>query len=150
MNSCAAICGLEAPSPARRAISASCAVRVSGVSIVCCRGCPPAARSSMRARPANAAAPIESKIWYALPSWSRASRRRRWRRSHSPYSGRALARPLRRGQRLLIAAQAVVQHRGRPLNDAQSFTLTPTPHVLGGGLDQLSSLGFLAAEDGQG
>jgi transposase, IS6 family len=31
MNSCAAISGFEAPSAARRAISASCAVRVSGV-----------------------------------------------------------------------------------------------------------------------
>jgi hypothetical protein len=31
MNSCAAICGLEAPALARRAISASCAVRTSGV-----------------------------------------------------------------------------------------------------------------------
>jgi hypothetical protein len=68
MNSCAAISGLEAPSPARRAISASCAVRVSGVWMAGCRACPPVARSSMRARSANAAAPIESKIWYARPS----------------------------------------------------------------------------------
>src|SRR6266404_2551949 len=37
MNSRAAISGFEAPSPARRAISASCAVRVSGVSMVCGR-----------------------------------------------------------------------------------------------------------------
>ncbi len=34
MNSCAAICALEAPPLARRAISASCAVRMSGVSAV--------------------------------------------------------------------------------------------------------------------
>ena len=40
MNSCAAISGLEAPSPARRAISASCAVRVSGVSMVVLPGVP--------------------------------------------------------------------------------------------------------------
>src|SRR6185312_4207016 len=60
MNSCAAISGFEAPSPARRAISASCAVRVSGISVVCCRACPPAARNSVRARLANAPAPMES------------------------------------------------------------------------------------------
>ena len=68
MNSCAAISGLEAPSPASRAISASCAVRVSGVWMVSCRAFPPVARSSVRARSANAAAPIESKISYAMPS----------------------------------------------------------------------------------
>jgi hypothetical protein len=68
MNSCAAISGLEAPSPARRAISASCAVSVSGVAVVGWRACPPVARSSMRARSAKALAPAESKISYAVPS----------------------------------------------------------------------------------
>ena len=53
-------------------------------------------------------------------------------------------------QRLLIAAQAVAQHRGRPLHGTQPSTLTPAPYVVGGGLDQLSGLRFLAAEDGQG
>src|SRR5882672_10704892 len=57
MNSCAAISGLEAPSPARRAISASCAVRGSRVSTARSRAWPPLARNSARARSANAAAP---------------------------------------------------------------------------------------------
>ena len=37
MNSCAAICGFEAPSAASRAISASCAVSGSRVSAACAR-----------------------------------------------------------------------------------------------------------------
>ncbi len=43
MNSCAAISGLEAPPPARRAISASCAVRASGASTARSRAWPPLA-----------------------------------------------------------------------------------------------------------
>src|SRR5271169_2264578 len=62
MNSCAAICGFEAPSPARRAISASWAVRAPAESTVRLRACSPVARSSMRARSANAAAPTESNL----------------------------------------------------------------------------------------
>src|SRR5580704_19781185 len=50
MNSCAAISELEAPSPARRAISVSCAVRASAVSMVRCRACPAVARQ-LDARP---------------------------------------------------------------------------------------------------
>jgi hypothetical protein len=68
MNSCAAISGFEAPLPARRAISASCGVRAAWVSAVRWRACPPVARSSIRARSANAPAPIESKISYAARS----------------------------------------------------------------------------------
>src|SRR5580693_7922700 len=63
---------------------------------------------------------------------------------------RVLARPLRRGQRLLIAAQAVEQHRGRPLHEAERSALTPALRVVGGGLEQVSGLYFPAAEDGQG
>ena len=62
INSCAAISELEAPSAARRAISASCAVRLSGISMVRCRAYPPVARSSMRARSANAAAPTSEDL----------------------------------------------------------------------------------------
>jgi hypothetical protein len=47
------------------AISASCAVRVSGIATACRLACPPVARSSMCAGSANAAAPIESKISHA-------------------------------------------------------------------------------------
>ncbi len=45
MNSCAAICGLEAPWLARRAISASCAVRTPGVPAARLSACAPVARS---------------------------------------------------------------------------------------------------------
>src|SRR5580658_2269640 len=54
-----------------------------------------------------------------------------------------LAGPLRRGQRLLIAAQAVAQNRVRPLHGTQPSPLTPAPYVVGGGLDQLSGVCFL-------
>src|SRR5215467_11896362 len=60
MNSCAAICELVAPSAASRAICASCAVRMSGVSAAHLGACPPHARSSTRARSANAPAPLEA------------------------------------------------------------------------------------------
>jgi hypothetical protein len=60
-----------------------------------------------------------------------------------------LARPLRRGQRLLIATPAVAQHRVRPPNEAERSSLTPAPHVVGGDLDQMSGLCFPAVEDGQ-
>ena len=46
----------------------------------------PVASSSTRARSANAPAPIEVNISCAVRSCWRASRRRRWRRSHSPYT----------------------------------------------------------------
>jgi hypothetical protein len=50
----------------------------------------------------------------------------------------------------MSAAQAVAQHRVRPLNGAQPFTLTTAPHVVGRDVDQLNGLCFPAAEDGQG
>src|SRR4029077_16985163 len=66
------------------------------------------------------------------------------------YRGRVFARRLRCAQRLLMAAQAVVQHRGRPPDEAERSALTPALRVVGGGLDQLSGLRFPAAVGSQG
>ena len=46
----------------------------------------PVASSSPRARSANASAPMRPNLSYAMRSYSRASTRRFWRRSHSPYT----------------------------------------------------------------
>ena len=86
MNSRPAISRLDRRSAASRAICASCAVSTSGVPRLRGRARSPVARSSARARPAKAVMPISSNISKARRSWSRASRRRRWRRSHSPYT----------------------------------------------------------------
>lgn len=48
------------------------------------RAVSPVARSSRLARSANASRPIASSMSWAVRSWSRASLRRRSRRSHSP------------------------------------------------------------------
>ena len=63
--------------------------------------------------------------------------------------GRVLTRLLRRGQRLLIAAKAVAQHRGRPANEAQPAAFTAALRVFRGGLDQLQGLGFPAPQGGK-
>ena len=68
MYSCAAISAFEAPWPAKRAICASRAVRASRVCAARPGARSPAARSSIRARPANAPAPAEAKISYPARS----------------------------------------------------------------------------------
>ncbi len=59
------------------------------------RGFAPAATSSPRARSANASIPISANISSAARSRSRASRRRPWRRSHSPKTRCARASSVR-------------------------------------------------------
>ena len=84
MNSWPPISELLRPLRASPAICASCAVSSFTVASVRLRVVSPVAASSWRARSANPAIPIVSSIWYAVRSCSRASRRRPWRRSHSP------------------------------------------------------------------
>src|SRR6516164_4565406 len=52
--------------------------------------------------------------------------------------------PLRRLQCLLIAAEAVAQHRDSPLEETQPLAFTAALCVLGTGLDQYASLGLPA------
>src|SRR6266567_7697489 len=56
---------------------------------------------------------------------------------------------LHRSQRVLVAAEAVAEHRGGPLNEAQPPSLSATQSILRAGLDQLEGLKFPAAECGQ-
>ena len=72
-NSCAAISGFVSPSRASRAICSSCGVSSSRVSSRRLRTFSPVARSSRRARSANASAPIEANASCAARSCSRAS-----------------------------------------------------------------------------
>jgi len=83
-NSCAPISGLVRPSRARRAISSSYGVRSSRVASCRLRTVSPVVRSSWTARSANASLPISVNMSWGVRSWSRASMRRFWRRSHSP------------------------------------------------------------------
>ncbi len=123
MNSWAPISGLVCPSLARRAICASWGVRTSRVSSVRLRAVSPVARSSRRARSANASAPMRLKQSWAARSCSRASTRRFSRRSHSPYSelgageldGDPAARePLDRLAVEGLGVVALAQQRARP------------------------------------
>src|SRR4029077_939764 len=66
------------------------------------------------------------------------------------HGGGVLARPLRRGQRLLITAQAVVQHSVRPPDEAERSALTPALRVVGSRMEQVSGLFFAAAEGSKG
>jgi EmrB/QacA subfamily drug resistance transporter len=84
MNNRVPISGLESPSRASSAICRSCAVSSSRVSTVRFRTVSPVAISSRLARWANASIPIVVSISWAVRSCSRASTRRRSRRSHSP------------------------------------------------------------------
>src|SRR3954452_20008130 len=56
---------------------------------------------------------------------------------------------LRRGQRLLIAAEAVVEHRGCPVDDAQAPSLAAGHQIVYVGLDQLGEVEFAASPGGQ-
>ena len=73
MNSWAPISGLVSPSPASRAICASCAVRTSLVSTDRLRTVSPVASSSRRARSAKASTPMSVNMPCAVRSCSRAS-----------------------------------------------------------------------------
>ena len=85
MNSRAPISGFDSPSRASRAIWASCAVSSSFMATaVRLRAVSPVARSSRRARSANASMPIAANMSWAVCSCARASARRLSRRSHSP------------------------------------------------------------------
>src|SRR5216683_3714438 len=85
-KSCAAISWFLRPCAARRATWASRGVSCDCVSTLRLRARSPVASSSPRARSANARNSIDENMSYAARSWSRASRLRPWRRSHSPYS----------------------------------------------------------------
>ena len=54
------------------------------------------------------------------------------------------AAPFGRGQRLVVAAEAVVEHRGRPLRAAVSHVLRRAPHPGVTAVDQRGGLGFRA------
>ena len=84
MNSWAAISRLVCPFAARRAIWVSWGVSWSSVSAVRLRARSPVASSSRSARRANASAPMLVNALSAVCKCSRASRRRRSPRSHSP------------------------------------------------------------------
>ena len=58
--------------------------------------------------------------------------------------------PLGRGQRLLVAAEAVVEQRARPLRDGNPDTFAPQRHFLHGGFDQRDRRGLVAPEGGKG
>ena len=85
MNSWAAISELDWPSVARRTICVSWGVSWTAGEAARLRSRSPVAASSRPARAAKASAPIEVKMSRAARSCSRASIRRPWRRSHSPY-----------------------------------------------------------------
>src|SRR4051812_30392630 len=86
MNSRAPISGFDRPSRASRAIWVSWAVSPLLVSTVTLRAVSPVAMSSREARSANPAAPMAASMSCAVRNSSRASSRRRCRRSHSPYA----------------------------------------------------------------
>jgi hypothetical protein len=83
-NRWAATSPLVGPSTTSRTTCASCGVSTLSVSARRCRACSPVALSSTGALGVTASAPMSLKISKACRSWSRASRRRRSRRSHSP------------------------------------------------------------------
>jgi hypothetical protein len=86
MNIWAAICALAWPSMASRTICVSWAVSWTAGETDRLGSRSPVADSSRLARAANASAPIETNMSLAARNWRRASSRRPWRRSHSPYS----------------------------------------------------------------
>jgi hypothetical protein len=96
MNSRAAISGLDSPSPASRPIWISRAVSWTGASVMRLRARSPVASSSRLVRSAKPSTPIVTNISCAIRSCSRASTRRFWRRSHSPYRRWARASSTRR------------------------------------------------------
>ena len=53
------------------------------------------------------------------------------------------------GERRLVAAETVVQHRGRVLGQCDRPSLTPSGGVFAARLDQLQRLGLLAAPGGE-
>jgi hypothetical protein len=60
-----------------------------------------------------------------------------------------LAGPLGSVERVLMAADAVVEHCARPVDEAQPLTLAPSDHLVHVVLDQVGNLGFPAAECGE-
>ena len=60
-----------------------------------------------------------------------------------------LAGALRGGEGVFVAAEAVVQHRGRVLGQSDRPSLAPAGRVFAAGLDQLQCLGLLAAPGGE-
>ncbi len=65
------------------------------------------------------------------------------------YFKRVLGGLLRRGQRLLVTASAVMEYSGRPVNECQPLSLAPTQKLVRGRLDQRDGLGVVALEGGQ-
>ena len=84
MKSCAAISALVSPPAARRAIWCSCGVRSVAVSTVALAGALAGGRELDAGPVGEAVAPMSGNVSWAGRSWSRASVRRFWRRSHSP------------------------------------------------------------------
>jgi hypothetical protein len=91
MNIWAAISALAWPSMASRTICVSWEVSWTAGETDRLGSRSPVADSSRLARAANASAPIETNMSLAARSWRRASIRRPWRRSHSPYNSVARA-----------------------------------------------------------
>jgi hypothetical protein len=50
------------------------------------------------------------------------------------------------GERLLVAAQAVVEHGGHPVHESQPLSVAATGELPCGGVDQWGGLGFAALE----
>jgi hypothetical protein len=66
-----------------------------------------------------------------------------------PLRRRVLAGLMGPVQRFGVVAQAVVEQRGSPLDEAQSHSLAAMQHVLGADLDQLAGVGFAARKGGK-
>ena len=62
---------------------------------------------------------------------------------------RILGGPLGGGQGVLVAAEAVVEHRRAPVGGGQPEALAAAQHVLPAGVDQRQRLGLVAAQDRQ-
>src|SRR3989442_862628 len=122
MNSWAAIAGLDRPSPASRPIWGSRAGSWAEGSVV-----------RFRTR-----SPVHPAAVRCLDQLGR--------RPHGEHQlVQVLARLLRRRQPVLVAAQAVVERRSRPLKESQPRSLPTLRHVLRADLGQLGGLTFLAA-----
>ena len=66
-----------------------------------------------------------------------------------PQLVRVVAARLGRGQRLVVAAQAIAQHRGRPSGGGQPVPFAAGRHLRRGGRDQLAGFGRLASPGGE-
>ena len=57
---------------------------------------------------------------------------------------------LGRGQRLLVATEAIEEHRARPLDSNKPEPLAAAHHLMPAGIDQRQGLHFAASPSGQG